>query len=51
MSRLRKYIAIALAAWATTLPACGSMGGGMRSLLHLPCEYQVGLAQELAAAA
>ena len=28
LRKLRALVAIVLAAWVTTLPACGSMGGG-----------------------
>ncbi len=43
MDKLRAFIAIALACAATTLPACGTMGGGgVRYLLvEPPCGFVV----------
>ena len=36
MRKLRTFIAFALVCSATTLPACGSMGGGMTHLVEPP---------------
>ena len=42
LRRLRTLVAIALACAATTLPSCGTMGGGMRYLLvEPPCGFVV----------
>jgi len=36
MRKIRTFIAVTLACAATTLPACGSMGGGMTHLVEPP---------------